>query len=104
MYKDPVAAKTTDHDAVALMLDIASAEQLIIMPTTNSAYGSGDENNFCTEESPLNPISSYAIEKVEVEKKLMEEKIQSLFVLQQSLACLPECELICLSTTSLTEL
>ena len=72
--KDPIAAKTTNHDAVALMLDIASKEQVILMPTTNSAYGSGDENNFCTEESPLNPISSYAIEKVEVEKKLMERE------------------------------
>ena len=44
------------------------------MPTTNSAYGSGDKNNFCTEESPLNPISSYAIEKVEVEKALMQHE------------------------------
>ena len=42
------------------------------MPTTNSAYGSGDENNFCTEESPLNPISHYAIEKVRVEQALLE--------------------------------
>ena len=41
------------------------------MPTTNSAYGSGDENNYCDENSPLNPISNYAIEKVEVEKKLL---------------------------------
>lgn len=72
--KDPIAAKTTNHDAVALMLDLVSKDQLILMPTTNSAYGSGDENNFCTEESPLNPISSYAIEKVEVEKKLMERE------------------------------
>jgi hypothetical protein len=38
------------------------------MPTTNSAYGTGDENNFCTEESPLRPISRYAIEKVEDRK------------------------------------
>jgi len=43
----------------------------VFMPTTNSAYGSGDQNNFCTEESPLRPISQYAIEKVEVEKALM---------------------------------
>lgn len=41
------------------------------MPTTNSAYGSGDENNFCTEESPLRPISQYAREKVAIEKELM---------------------------------
>ena len=38
------------------------------MPTTNSAYGTGD---YCTEESPLNPISLYAKDKVEVEKQLM---------------------------------
>ena len=56
------------------MLELVSKNQLILMPTTNSAYGSGDENNFCTEQSPLNPISSYAIEKVEVEKKLMERE------------------------------
>jgi nucleoside-diphosphate-sugar epimerase len=42
------------------------------MPTTNSAYGSGDADNFCTEESPLRPISQYAKEKVVVERALME--------------------------------
>ena len=47
--KDPIAAKTTNHDAVTLMLELVSKQQLILMPTTNSAYGSGDENNFCTE-------------------------------------------------------
>lgn len=72
--KDPIAAKTTNNDAVMLMLNLASKDQRILMPTTNSAYGSGDEDNFCTEESPLNPISSYAIEKVEVEKDLMERE------------------------------
>ena len=72
--KDPIAAKTTNNDAVRLMLDLASKDQKIMMPTTNSAYGSGEEGNYCTEESPLNPISSYAIEKVEVEKALMERE------------------------------
>jgi nucleoside-diphosphate-sugar epimerase len=56
------------------MLDKVSKEQRIIMPTTNSAYGSGDENNFCTEESPLNPISKYAIDKVKVEEMLMQRE------------------------------
>ena len=42
------------------------------MPTTNSAYGSGDKNNFCDENSPLNPLSLYARDKVTVEKALME--------------------------------
>jgi nucleoside-diphosphate-sugar epimerase len=70
--KDPVGATTVNKDSIFLMLDKLSKDQRVIMPTTNSAYGSGDENNFCTEESPLNPISQYAIEKVEVEKRLME--------------------------------
>ena len=72
--KDPVGAKTINNDSIMLLLDLASKDQRILMPTTNSAYGSGDKDNFCTEESPLNPISSYAIEKVEVEKRLMERE------------------------------
>jgi|TARA_R110001583_G_scaffold179320_3_gene336085 nucleoside-diphosphate-sugar epimerase len=70
--RDPVAAETTNHGAISLMMDLVSKDQRIIMPTTNSAYGSGDDNNFCTEESPLRPISKYAIDKVLVEKELME--------------------------------
>ncbi|MDC1036206.1 NAD-dependent epimerase/dehydratase [Alphaproteobacteria bacterium] len=68
---DPVGATTTNHDAITMMLRLMSQDQLILMPTTNSAYGTGDENNFCTEESELRPISQYAIEKVEIEKQLM---------------------------------
>ena len=70
--KDPVTAKTTNHDAVILMLKLVTKEQMILMPTTNSAYGTGDKENFCTETSPLNPISSYAVEKVAVERELMQ--------------------------------
>ena len=70
--RDPVGASSTNHDAIIMMLKSVSESQLILMPTTNSAYGSGDKNNFCTEESPLRPISQYAIEKVKVEKELMQ--------------------------------
>jgi nucleoside-diphosphate-sugar epimerase len=72
--KDVVGADTTNKEAIYTMLKHKSKDQRIIMPTTNSAYGSGDENNFCTEESPLNPISKYAIDKVLVEKELMEHR------------------------------
>jgi nucleoside-diphosphate-sugar epimerase len=72
--KDVVGADTTNKEAIFKMLDKVSKEQRIIMPTTNSAYGSGDENNFCTEESPLNPISKYAIDKVAVEEMLMQRE------------------------------
>jgi nucleoside-diphosphate-sugar epimerase len=70
--RDPFGARSVNHDAIEMMLGLISKDQLVIMPTTNSAYGSGDANNFCTEESPLNPISQYALDKVEVEKKLMQ--------------------------------
>lgn len=70
--QDPVGATTINHDAITMMLKLISRDQMILMPTTNSAYGSGDENNVCTEDSPLRPISQYAIEKVAVEKELMQ--------------------------------
>jgi nucleoside-diphosphate-sugar epimerase len=71
---DPIGATTINHDAITMMLKHVSPEQRILMPTTNSAYGSGDENNYCTEDSPLKPISKYAIDKVAVEKELMEHR------------------------------
>jgi len=70
--QDPVGATTVNHDAIALMLRHLAKSQIVLMPTTNSAYGTGDRNNFCTEESPLRPISQYAKEKVEIEKALMQ--------------------------------
>ena len=72
--QDPVGATTINHDAIILMLKLLSKQQLVLMPTTNSAYGTGDKNNFCTEESPLNPISIYAKEKVAIEKELMQRE------------------------------
>ena len=71
---DPVGARTVNKEAIAMMLELLSPDQLILMPTTNSAYGSGDKNNFCTEDSTLNPISQYAIDKVAVEKMLMQHE------------------------------
>jgi len=71
---DPIGATTINHDAISLMIKLLSKEQIVLMPTTNSAYGTGDENNFCTEESQLRPISQYAIEKVGIEKELMQRE------------------------------
>jgi len=72
--KDLIGAQTVNHDAVILMLNSLNDDQIVLMPTTNSAYGSGQENNLCDEDSPLNPISKYAEDKVAVEKKLMKRK------------------------------
>ncbi len=70
--EDKIGATTVNHDAIEMMFHLSSKEQIILMPTTNSAYGTGDKDNFCTEESELHPISQYAIEKVEIEKKLLD--------------------------------
>ena len=67
--RDPIGASTTNRDAIFMMMKYLSQEQIVLMPTTNSAYGTGD---YCDETSPLNPISRYAKDKVEVEKVLME--------------------------------
>ncbi len=69
--KDPYNAQSINYDAIKDMFTYVSNNQYIIMPTTNSAYGTGDKNNFCNEESPLRPISKYAKDKVEIEKDLM---------------------------------
>ena len=68
---DPLAATSINKTAIFEMLKMVSKNQLILMPTTNSAYGQGDKNNFCDETSPLNPLSQYAREKVEVENEIM---------------------------------
>jgi len=68
---DPIGATTINHDAITMMIQNLSKDQIVLMPTTNSAYGTGDKDNYCTEASELRPISQYAIEKVAIEKELM---------------------------------
>jgi len=70
--QNSVDATSINLVAIHLMLDKISKDQIVVMPTTNSAYGTGDKNNLCTEESELKPISQYATHKVEIEKRLME--------------------------------
>lgn len=69
--KDPYNAQSINYEAIKDMFSFLSKNQFIIMPTTNSAYGTGDKNNFCDENSELRPISKYAKDKVEIEKILM---------------------------------
>jgi len=70
--KDPIAAKTVNFDAVKMILELRSKDQLIIFPTTNSGYGIGEKGIYCTEKTPLNPISLYGRLKVETEKMLLD--------------------------------
>lgn len=76
---NPVGAKTINYDAIMMMLNLVSKNQMIFMPTTNSAYGTGNKDNFCDENSQLKPISQYAVEKVEIEKALMQRELSVSF-------------------------
>lgn len=72
--KDKVGATSTNKDAIKLMLSKLGKEQRVLMPVTNSGYGVGEAGKFCTEETPLRPISRYGIDKVEAEKMVLERE------------------------------
>lgn len=72
--KDRTGAQTVNHDAILAMLKTLRDDQKLLMPTTNSAYGSGGKDNYCDENSALHPISKYAMDKVAIEKVLMQRK------------------------------
>ena len=69
--RDPVAAETVNRDAVENMLGLLSRDQRVLMPISNSGYGVGETGRFCTEETPMRPISLYGRTKVEVERSLL---------------------------------
>jgi nucleoside-diphosphate-sugar epimerase len=69
---DETAARTTNVDAIKTLLKLRSKEQKIIFPCTNSGYGIMEGESFCTENSPLKPISLYGKTKVEAEKLVLE--------------------------------
>jgi len=68
----PIEARSTNLDAITMLIKNASPEQRFISPTTNSGYGIGQEGVFCTEETPMNPVSLYGVLKVELEKALLD--------------------------------
>jgi nucleoside-diphosphate-sugar epimerase len=70
--KCPFEAETIIVDAIKLILDLRSRGQIIIYPTTNSGYGVGQEGIFCTEETPLRPVSLYGRLKVEAESMILD--------------------------------
>jgi len=69
--QDKLAAESVNHSAVKLICDLVSPDQRIIIPITNSGYGVGEEGKFCTEETPLRPISLYGKTKVDAEKEVL---------------------------------
>ena len=72
--RDMIGTVTTNKDAIQTLSDVLSKEQRVLMPITNSGYGVGQDGIYCTEETPLNPISTYGQTKVDAEKIILERE------------------------------
>lgn len=68
---DETAARSINLEAIKLLLTLRSRQQCIIFPTTNSGYGIGEPGKYCTEETPLRPLTLYGVTKVEAEKAVL---------------------------------
>ena len=68
---DAIATRTTNQEAVEMLCRLAGKQQRIIMPVTNSGYGIGEKGKFCTEDTPLRPISTYGVTKVKAEEAVL---------------------------------
>lgn len=73
---NPVDAELINLDSKLRLFRAVDPTQLVIMPTTESSYGSNAD--ICTEETPLNPLSTYAKHKVQVEEALMARSVNSI--------------------------
>ena len=67
-------AISTNFESIKTLRKIVTSKNKIIFLTTNSGYGIGEKNKFCTEESPLKPISLYGKTKCEAESEILKTK------------------------------
>ena len=63
-------ATAINYTQIEFIVDNLRKDQQLIMPNTNSQYGSSDK--IITEESPFNPLSHYAITKCKAEEYIMD--------------------------------
>lgn len=69
--RDPALATGVNLESARLLDRLRSPSQLVVYPNTNSGYGATSGKAFCTEDSPLEPISLYGRTKCEAEKVLL---------------------------------
>lgn len=69
--RDPWRAKEVNYDAIKLINKLRSPQQLVVLPNTNSGYGTQSGAQFCTEETPLEPITLYGRTKVDAELEML---------------------------------
>lgn len=70
--RDPWLAQSVNLEAIQTLLRIRRPDQVVIYPNTNSGYGARSGDRFCTEETPLEPISLYGRTKVDAELAVLE--------------------------------
>ncbi len=70
--KNIIMATETNLNAVLNIIEMREPSQKIIFPCTNSGYGLGQGETFCTEDSPITPISLYGKTKMAAEKAVLE--------------------------------
>ncbi len=68
---DPLNAQTVNSDAIRMLMRNTGKNQKVLYPTTNSGYGIGEKDQFCTEQTPLRPLSLYGTTKVEAEQAVL---------------------------------
>ncbi len=69
--RNPAEARGVILDALDVILKFRSKEQRLMYPTTNSGYGVGEKGRFCTEKTPLRPVSLYGRLKNSAEEKIL---------------------------------
>jgi nucleoside-diphosphate-sugar epimerase len=70
---NPKLAEEINFGQIKNIVDwIKGTDKKILFPNTNSGYGVGEDGVYCTEESPLNPISIYGKTKVDAERYIQE--------------------------------
>lgn len=67
---NPVAAREINYLQIAYIVDVLQDHQQLILPNTNSQYGSSEF--IITEESEFNPLSLYAQTKCDAEAHVLD--------------------------------
>lgn len=70
--RDPWLARSVNLESVRLLNRLRSPRQLVIFPTTNSGYGIKSGDIYCTEDTPLEPVSLYGQTKAQAEADLLD--------------------------------
>ena len=70
--RNPSLTRLVNYDAHMNIVNNVSSEKKVLFPTTNSGYGIGEKDSYCTEDTPLRPISDYGRSKVEIEQAFLD--------------------------------